>query len=196
MKKFFFAVFILGIGAWLIAQNGVKPKSPDAVVPEQPKLVVGIVIDQMRFDYVYRFWNKFGNDGFKRLMSQGFNCRNMNFNYVPTYTGPGHTSIYTGTFPAIHGIISNEWYDRESGKDVYCVQDDNVNPVGTTSDEGKRSPVRNLSTTVGDQLRLSDNMKSKVVGVALKDRAAILPAGHTANEAFWYDGSSGNFISS
>lgn len=162
----------------------------------KPKLVVGIVVDQMRYDYIYRFWDKFGNDGFKKLVNEGFFCKNTNYNYVPTYTGPGHTSIYTGTTPAVHGIIANDWYDKSSGKNMYCVQDDKVASVGTTAAEGKRSPVNLLTTTITDELRISSNMKSKVIGIALKDRSAILPAGHTANAAYWYDGSIGSFITS
>src|ERR1041385_854824 len=146
----------------------------------------------MRFDYVYRFWNKLGNDGFKRFINQGYNCRNVNYNYVPTFTGPGHTSIYTGTTPSVHGIISNTWYDKDSGKEVYCVTDKSVSPVGSNAQEGKRSPQRMLTTTVGDQLRLATNDQSKVIGIALKDRSAILPAGHTANGAYWFDDSTGN----
>ena len=164
--------------------------------PSKPKLVVGIVVDQMRYDYIYRYWDKFGNDGFKRLVNEGFFCKNTNFNYVPTYTGPGHASIYTGTTPAVHGIIANDWYDKTTGKDMYCAQDNTVTGVGTSGTEGKRSPVNMLTTTITDELRISSNMKSKVIGIALKDRSAILPAGHTANAAYWYDGSSGGFISS
>ena len=162
----------------------------------KPKLVVGIVVDQMRYDYIYRFWDKFGNDGFKKLVNEGFFCKNTNYNYVPTYTGPGHASIYTGTTPAVHGIIANDWFDKSSGKNMYCVQDDKVASVGTTAPEGKRSPVNLLTTTITDELRISSNMKSKVIGIALKDRSAILPAGHTANAAYWYDGSIGSFITS
>ncbi len=164
--------------------------------PVMPNLVVGIVVDQMRYDYIYRYWDKFGSDGFKRLVNEGFFCRNTNYNYVPTYTGPGHTSIYTGTTPAVHGIIANEWYDKKSGKNLYCAEDNSVIGVGTTSPEGVRSPKNNLTTTITDELRISSNMKSKVIGIALKDRSAIMPAGHTANAAYWYDGSIGSFISS
>ncbi|MBA3970715.1 MAG: alkaline phosphatase family protein, partial [Bacteroidetes bacterium] len=162
----------------------------------KPKLVVGIVIDQMRYDYIYRYWNKFGNDGFKKLVNEGFFCKNTNFNYVPTYTGPGHASIFTGTTPSVHGIIANDWFDAVKKNKVYCAEDNNVIGVGTTAKEGKRSPVNMKTTTITDELRLSSNMKSKVIGIALKDRSAILPAGHTANAAYWYDGSNGFFISS
>lgn len=170
--------------------------SGKSTAPSKPKLVVGIVVDQMRYDYIYRFWNKFGNDGFKRLVNEGFFCRNTNFNYVPTYTAPGHASIYTGTTPAVHGIIANSWFDRTEGNNLYCVEDHNSNGVGSSGVEGKRSPVNMLTTTITDELRISSNMKSKVIGIALKDRSSILPAGHTANAAYWFDGSNGSFISS
>jgi predicted AlkP superfamily pyrophosphatase or phosphodiesterase len=193
MKK---TISILLASALVISLQAQTQKPQAKPTSSKPKLVVGIVIDQMRYDYIYRFWDKFGNDGFKRLVNEGFFCRNTNYNYVPTYTGPGHTSIYTGTTPAVHGIIANDWYDKASGKSIYCVQDDKVNGVGTTSPEGKRSPVNMLTTTITDELRISSNMKSKVIGIALKDRSAILPAGHTANAAYWYDGGIGSFISS
>ena len=194
MKKII-PTFLISIFAISIQAQTAKPAIKSAA-PSKPKLVVGIVIDQMRYDYIYRYWDKFGNDGFKKLVNEGFFCRNTNYNYVPTYTGPGHTSIYTGSTPAIHGIIANDWYDKATGKSMYCVQDDKVTPVGTTSIEGKRSPVNLLTTTITDELRISSNMKSKVIGIALKDRSAILPAGHTANAAYWYDGSNGCFITS
>lgn len=179
----------------LFAQGPVKTLVATSI-PSKPKLVVGIVVDQMRYDYIYRYWNKFGNDGFKRLVNEGFFCRNTNFNYVPTYTGPGHASIYTGTTPAVHGIIANDWYDKTTGKSLYCAGDKNSIGVGTTANEGKRSPVNMLTSTITDELRISSNMKSKVIGVALKDRSSILPAGHIANAAYWYDGSIGGFITS
>jgi predicted AlkP superfamily pyrophosphatase or phosphodiesterase len=196
MSKFncFITIAACVFALQLSAQAPVKTVS--TAMPTKPKLVVGIVVDQMRYDYIYRYWNKFGNDGFKRLVNEGFFCRNTNYNYVPTYTGPGHTSIYTATTPAVHGIIANDWYDKSTGKNVYCAEDQTVVGVGTTAAEGKRSPVNMLTTTITDELRISSNMKSKVIGVALKDRSAILPAGHTANAAYWYDGSIGCFISS
>jgi predicted AlkP superfamily pyrophosphatase or phosphodiesterase len=83
---------------------------------QKPKLVVGIVIDQMRYDYLDRYWNKFGNDGFKKIINNGFNCKNTHYNYMPTYTGPGHASIYTGTTPENHGIIANDWYNKKTKK--------------------------------------------------------------------------------
>ncbi|MFN6039349.1 MAG: alkaline phosphatase PafA [Bacteroidota bacterium] len=172
------------------------PHDINAQISKSPKLVVGIVIDQMRYDYLTRYWDKYGSGGFKKLISEGFICKNTHYNYVPTYTAPGHASIYSGTTPAVHGIISNNWYDKDAGKIVYCVDDQAVNPIGTNTAKGKMSPKRFLATSISDQLRLHNIKKSKTFGIALKDRSAILPAGHSANGAFWFDGSIGGFVSS
>jgi predicted AlkP superfamily pyrophosphatase or phosphodiesterase len=169
---------------------------PTAYSFSQPKLVVGIVVDQMRYDYIRKYWDKFGNDGFKRLVKEGFNCKNTNYNYVPTFTGPGHSAIYTGVTPAVNGIISNDWYDRDSQKIIYCTADSSVKTVGSTSVAGKMSPRNLLAPAVGEELRKTSENKSKVIGIGLKDRGAILPAGHDANAAYWYDASNGNWITS
>lgn len=164
---------------------------------EKPKLVVGIVIDQMRYDYLTRFDGKYGNDGFKRLLRDGFSLENAHYNYIPTYTAVGHTSIFTGTTPFNHGIIGNNWYDKYEKKSIYCVDDENYTTVGNDGEGGKKSPHRLVTTTVTDQLHLAQNMKGKTIGIAIKDRSAILPAGHTANAAYWFDGGKeGKWISS
>ncbi|WP_210150048.1 alkaline phosphatase PafA [Chryseobacterium scophthalmum] len=164
---------------------------------DRPKLVVGLVIDQMRWDYLYRYYSKYGNDGFKRLLNKGYSLNNVHIPYVPTVTALGHTSIYTGSVPAIHGIAGNDWTDKETGKNVYCTTDENVQPVGTTNVKvGSHSPKNLWSTTVTDELRLATNFQGKVIGVSLKDRASILPAGHTPNGAYWFDDSTGDFITS
>lgn len=163
---------------------------------DRPKLVVGIVVDQMKMDYLYRFSNDFSENGFKRLMNDGYVFQNTHYNYVPTYTGPGHASIYTGTTPSVHGIVGNEWFSRKLGKDVYCTDDASVKTVGDgTKEEGEMSPKNLQATTITDELRLSTNFQGKVIGMSLKDRGAILPAGHFANWAFWYS-KTGAFISS
>ncbi|PJJ75553.1 type I phosphodiesterase/nucleotide pyrophosphatase [Thermoflavifilum aggregans] len=162
----------------------------------RPKLVVGIVVDQMRWDYLYRYYNRYGNDGFKRLLNEGFSCENTFINYVPSYTAVGHSTIFTGSVPAIHGIVGNEWIDQTTGKSWYCTQDDSVNTVGAPGDAGKMSPHWLLTTTITDELRLATNFQSRVVGISLKDRAAILPAGHSPTAAFWLDDASGHFITS
>ena len=164
---------------------------------ERPKLVVGLVVDQMRWDYLYRYYDKFGNDGFKRLLNQGFSLNNVHINYLPTYTAIGHTTIYTGSVPAIHGIAGNDWFDKSKGKEVYCTSDETVKPVGTTSTKAGNHSPRNLwSTTITDELLLATNFQAKVVGVSLKDRASILPAGHNPTGAYWFDDSTGNFVTS
>ena len=154
----------------------------------KPKLVVGIVVDQMRYDYLTRFKDRFTEGGFNRLLNEGFNCKNHHFNYMPTYTGPGHASIFTGTTPENHGIIANNWYDKFNAKSVYCVQDDSVLPLGTTSLKERMSPHRMLSTTFADINRLHTQFKGKTIGISIKDRGAVLPAGHSANNAFWFRG--------
>ena len=162
-----------------------------------PKLVVGIVVDQMRYDYITRFWDDYGDGGFKRLVNDGFNCKNNHFNYAPTSTGPGHASVYTGTTPATHGIIGNDWYDKESGTEVYCASDSTYNSVGTSSDAGKMSPHRMTVTTITDELRLHTQMRGNTIAIALKDRGAVLPGGHTANAAYWFHGADeGKWITS
>ncbi len=163
---------------------------------DRPKLVVGIVVDQMRQEYLYRFYDKFGSGGFKRMMNDGFMLRNANYNYVPTVTGPGHASVYTGSTPAIHGIIGNEFYDKKTKKFVNCVEDAMQKTVGSDSGEGDVSPGRLLSSTITDELKLFTQKRSKVIGISSKDRGAVLPAGHMADAAYWYDGKSGRFISS
>ncbi|SNR39533.1 Predicted pyrophosphatase or phosphodiesterase, AlkP superfamily [Maribacter sedimenticola] len=163
---------------------------------EKPKLVVGIIVDQMRAEYLTRFQDKFGDKGFKRIMNDGYVFKNAHYNYIPTKTAPGHASVYTGTTPKFHGIISNSWYHKDIKKDENCVFDGNVRTIGSTSDNGERSPHKMLATTITDELQLSSQGRSKVIGISLKDRGAILPAGHMADAAYWYDDSNGNFISS
>lgn len=163
---------------------------------KQPKLVVGIVIDQMRWDYLYRFQNRYCDGGFKRIMNEGFNCQQTMINYLPTFTAPGHTCIYTGSVPAIHGIVANDWIDNATEKAVYCTEDNTVHTIGSDSKAGLNSPANLLATTVADELKLATNMQAKVFGLAIKDRGAILPAGHTANGAYWFDDVSGNFVTS
>lgn len=163
---------------------------------EKPKLVVGIVVDQMRQEYLYRYYDKFSQGGFKRLMNDGFMLKNAHYNYAPTITGPGHASVYTGTTPAVHGIIGNEFYDKVSKDFVNCVEDSRYKPVGNDAANGKLSPSRMISSTVTDELKLFTQKRAKVIGISIKDRGAILPAGHMANAAFWFDSKSGKFISS
>jgi predicted AlkP superfamily pyrophosphatase or phosphodiesterase len=164
---------------------------------KRPKMVIGLVIDQMRWDYLYRYYDLYGNDGFTRLIRDGYNCQNTHLNYLPSFTGPGHSCIYTGSVPSITGIAGNNWIDNNTGRSWYCVDDDSASQVGgKSSKEGSFSPRNLLTTTITDELRLATNFRSHVFGIAIKDRGAILPAGHTANGAYWYDELSGDFVSS
>ncbi len=200
MKKITFQILtIFTLLACNVHGGVIKSQStPENQIQQpKPKLVVGIVVDQMRYDYLTRFDSKYGEGGFKRLINDGFNCTNTQFNYIPTYTGPGHASVYTGTTPKYHGIISNNWFDKQTKKFIYCVTDDNYLSVGTTSESGKVSPQRMMVSTVTDELRMATQMRGKVIGIALKDRAASLPAGHSANAAYWFHGlDEGNWITS
>lgn len=153
-----------------------------------PRLVVGITVDQMRYDYLLRYWNDFGKTGFKRLINDGFICHNLHYNYMPTYTGPGHASIFTGTTPAFHGIIENDWYDRTSNTLIYCSSDSTVKGIGTATKAGQMSPHYLTASTLGDMLRMRTNKRGKVIGISMKDRGAILPAGRTADAAYWFVG--------
>jgi predicted AlkP superfamily pyrophosphatase or phosphodiesterase len=165
--------------------------------PQRPKLVIGLVVDQMRWDFLYRYSDRYKADGgFSRLLNQGFSNENTLIPYLPTVTACGHSCIYTGSVPAVNGITGNNWFDRKTGRMVYCTEDKSVKTVGAAGSAGEMSPKNLLVSTIGDELRLASNFRSKVIGIAIKDRGAILPAGHAANGAYWYDAASGNFISS
>lgn len=193
MHRRFHLILALAI---TVSSFGQSNSVPGDQLP-RPKLVVGIVVDQMRWDFLYRYYDRYApNGGFKRLLNQGFSCENTLIPYAPTITAPGHTSIYTGSVPAIHGIAGNAWYDRALGRDLYCTEDKTVQTVGSTSILGQQSPRNLLVTTICDELRLATNFQSKVIGIAIKDRGGILPAGHSANAAYWYDNTNGNWITS
>ncbi len=167
--------------------GGVALKAQNTSNAIHPKLLVGIVVDQMRYDYLFRYWDKLGDGGFKKMISEGYLFKNANFSYIPTYTAPGHASIYSGCTPSQHGIAANDWYDEAFGVMTYCVDDRRFQSIGTQSTEGEKSPKNLLVTTIGDELKLSNNNHSKVIAIALKDRSAVLPGGHKANAAYWID---------
>ncbi len=164
---------------------------------QRPKLVVGLVVDQMRWDFLYRYQERYAeNGGFKRLLNQGFSCENTMITYTPSQTACGHASIYTGSVPRIHGITGNNWWDNKVNNYVYSTQDDSVTTVGSTTVAGKMSPRNMMVTSICDELKVATNFKSTVIGIALKDRGGILAAGHSANAAYWYDSQTGDWISS
>ena len=184
MKKIFTLLAAILLAAPMLAGSNVQ----------RPKLVIGLVVDQMRWDYLYYYYPQFGPDGLRRLVDEGYSYENTLINYVPTVTAIGHSSVYTGSVPALTGIAGNNFV--KDGKKVYCCDDDNVSSVGSNSKEGKMSPRNLLASGIGDQLRIATDFKGKVIGIALKDRAAILPAGHAASAAYWWDQSAGHFITS
>ncbi len=200
LLSLFFALFVLGVSAQTHQKKVATTTTPAPVIISntipRPKLVVGIVVDQMRWDYLYRFYDRYQQNGIKRLLNEGFSCDNTLIDYIPTFTAPGHSSIYTGSVPALTGIAGNDFIIQATGKSVYCTEDTTVKTVGADSKAGQMSPRNLLTTTVTDELKLATNFRSKVIGVALKDRGGILPAGHTADAAYWFDDKSGNWITS
>ena len=200
LLSLFFALFVLGVSAQTHQKKVATTTTPAPVIISntipRPKLVVGIVVDQMRWDYLYRFYDRYQQNGIKRLLNEGFSCDNTLIDYIPTFTAPGHSSIYTGSVPALTGIAGNDFIIQATGKSVYCTEDTSVRTVGAESKAGQMSPRNLLTTTVTDELKLATHFRSKVIGIALKDRGGILPAGHTADAAYWFDDKSGNWITS
>ncbi len=193
-RRLILAAFVLTIvSAVAQTKNHVIPKDQSLT---RPKLVVGIVVDQMRWDFLYRYYERYGMGGFKRLLNEGFSCENVNINYIPSFTAVGHSVIYTGSVPAFSGIVGNDFIIQATGKSMYCTQDTTVQTVGSSSTSGLMSPRNLLVTTVTDELKLATNFRSKVVGISLKDRGGILPAGHVADAAYWFDDATGNWITS
>lgn len=182
MKRFFIMIAVLCAVLGATAQI------------DRPKLVVGIVVDQMRWDYLYYYYEDYGPDGIRRLLNEGYSCENTMINYVPTVTAIGHTSLYTGSVPYFHGIAGNGF--MIDGKPVSSTDDNRVEGVGTNSKHGMNSPRNLRATTIGDELKQALDFECKVFGVAIKPRAAILPAGHSADAAYWWDSTVGHFVTS
>jgi len=185
--KMLFSLLVIHLFTFAQKQSSSLPR---------PKLVVGIVVDQMRWDYLYRYYDRYQQNGFKRLLNEGFTCENTYIDYIPTVTAIGHSTVYTGSVPSIHGITGNEFIIEATGKTMYCTDDSTVSSVGISSNAGKMSPRNLLASTITDELKLATNFRSKVIGIALKDRGSILPAGHAANAAYWFDGPTGYWITS
>lgn len=190
MKTSLIPVLLLMLSGSLSAQ--LVPRIP----PEQPRLIVGIVVEQMRSDYIRRFWDKFGEGGFKRLVGEGSYCRNAGYNHFFMQTAVGYATVYTGTIPANHGIVADEWFDRVAGKMQTAVSDETVKTVDGAFVAGQFSPRNLLATTIGDEIKLSNMQQSKVFGISFNPESAILPAGHMANGAFWFDCDNGAWVTS
>jgi hypothetical protein len=162
----------------------------------RPKLVVVIVIDQFRGDYLERYRDQFGDGGFRVFLDRGAYFSDCYYDYANTRTAPGHASLFTGTYASGHGILANEWWDPKKKKRVTSVEDDATKLVGVTSAGPGASPRNLLSDTLGDELKLATGGKSRVFAISLKDRAAVLPAGYSGDAAYWIDGRSGAWITS
>jgi predicted AlkP superfamily pyrophosphatase or phosphodiesterase len=162
---------------------------------KNPPLIVGIVVQQMRYDAVSRYEAEMGDNGFKRIFSQGAVCHNANYEYMITEPCPGFATIYTGANPCSHGIIADSWYERSSGKYISATGDTKYYATGSNSEAGKVSPLKLSGTTLGDQLKLSTFKRSKVYSVSYNATGAVLPSGRLSNGAFWFDEKNGLFIS-
>jgi hypothetical protein len=161
-----------------------------------PKLVVVLSVDQMRTDYLTRYWDKFQAGGFKRLVNEGAVCSNAQLDLHVQKISTGTATMFTGAFPSAHGIVNDSWYDRLKKKEINCISDDYYITVGSDSKEGERSAAKLLSPTIGDLIKINTRNKSKVFSVAMNDVSAVLSAGHAANGAYWFDTQNGNMISS
>jgi predicted AlkP superfamily pyrophosphatase or phosphodiesterase len=195
--KYFMRIktIILLLMSVLIIKLDLTAQDP-SVPPEKPKLIIGIIISEMRYDYINRYWNKFGDGGFKRLINKGVFCKNAHHDYLIAESGAGYASITTGAYPDVHGIVSDYWYDRLRDKITYCIENEKVETIGGSYEEGKYSPSKLLATTLSDQLRVSNQFNSKVISVSLDPKAAVISGGHTANAAYWYENTNGKWISS
>jgi predicted AlkP superfamily pyrophosphatase or phosphodiesterase len=189
-KKFGSLLFII----LLFTTQFVSAQGTRKIPSEKPKLVVGIVIDHLRADYFFRYSNLLGEGGFKKLMNQGTYCKNSRFSYLYSQTGPDHASIFTGTPPAFHGIISNGWYNRLSGDLELAKNDSQYELIGVQSQEKGVSPRKLLASTLGDEMKLF-NSHSRVIGIALNCESALFSAGHAADGAYWMNDLTGKFIS-
>ncbi|MDX2414833.1 MAG: alkaline phosphatase family protein, partial [Bacteroidales bacterium] len=172
-------------------------KSQNAYIPpEKPKLIVGIVIEQFRYDYLDKFWDSFGDDGFKKLINEGTFCKNASYDYFFTQSAPAHATLVTGTNPGVHGIVADNWYHPLRDEILYCTADHNADPVGGSFENGLHSTVNMLPSTFGDELKLSNGGTSKVFALGMKEHTAILSGGHSANAAYWFDDISGTWMTS
>ncbi|HEX2269058.1 MAG TPA: alkaline phosphatase family protein, partial [Pyrinomonadaceae bacterium] len=180
----------------ILGSVGFAQRRSQPAVKKRPRLVLLIAVDQFRYDYIERFGDLFADNGLRRLMREGASWTQSNYDHMPTYTAPGHGTMMTGAWPAETGIIGNEWPDRATGKKVTSVSDTTVTLLGGKPNDPASSPRRLMTSTLGDELRLVTNDRSKVIGISIKDRSAILPAGRRANAAYWFNVSSGNMVTS
>jgi predicted AlkP superfamily pyrophosphatase or phosphodiesterase len=190
MKRLiFFSLILVLVISSLVAQTNKQ------IPPEKPRLVIGIVVSQMRYDYLFRYWDKFSDDGFRKLIGQGTFCKNVRYRNLFTLSSSGHATIATGAYPSFHGIVADEWYDRVKNRNVNCALDENYKAVGGSYESGRFAPLRLITSTIGDEMHLTQPA-SRVVSISTDPVAAVLSSGHTADAAYWYDNETGQWMSS
>src|ERR1035437_2557961 len=182
--------------AWLTSLVALSVCSFASAYDAHPKLVVVIVIDQFRGDYLERYRNQVGDGVFRLLVDHGAYFPNCNYNYANTRTAPGHATLFTGAYSNGHGIAANEWWDQKKKRMVTSVEDDATKMVGVNGGKTGASPHNLLADTLGDELKLATQGKARVFGISLKDRAAVLPAGFAGDAAYWIEPSSGAWVTS
>ncbi len=178
----------------LLLSINIASSQNSKIPPERPKLIIGITIDLMRYDYIYKYWDKYGNNGFKRLINEGSFCKNANFNFLFTHSSSGNATIATGANPSVHGIVADSWYVPLTDKIINCTKNDNTVVIGGVYDTEKHSPENITVTTFADELRLSNYKKSKVISISMEGSTAVINAGHIANAAYYFDTENGNWI--
>ena len=189
-------VFIFILILISIFSNPVSAQRKKVIQENNPKVVIGIVVENMRPDYIQRYWNKFQPNGFKKLYTQGAVCSNVHLTqHIQSYA-TGSATLFTGVNPSVHGIIDNTWYDRLKDQVTECTEDDYYITVGADTESGNASPVQLLSTTITDVLKIYSQGKSKVFSAGLNRESAVFTAGHAADGAYWFDVESGRMISS
>ena len=164
--------------------------------PDKPRLVIGIVVEQLKYDQLEKFRDRLGENGIKRLINEGTYFKNASFEYMLTQSAPGHATISTGAEPSFHGITSDNWYVPLKNELIYCSKDIQVNPVGGSFESGLHSPVNLQASTFSDELEMATKTTAKVYGIGMKENSAIFSAGHAADGAYWFDNTTGTWMTS
>lgn len=188
-KKSAAIILLISVFVKLTGQGAYLP-------PDKPRLVIGIVVEQLKYDQLEKFRGRLGEDGIKRLINEGTYFKNASFEYMLTQSAPGHATISTGTEPSFHGITSDNWYLPLRNELIYCTKDIEVNPVGGSFEAGLHSPVNLQASTFSDELEMATNRNSKVFGIGMKENSAIFSAGHAADGAYWFDNTTGTWMTS
>jgi predicted AlkP superfamily pyrophosphatase or phosphodiesterase len=189
-KKFSVAIIIMSSALFNLSGQGAY------IPPDKPRLIIGIIVEQLKYDQIEKYRDKLGENGIKKLINEGTYYKDASFDYMLTQSAPGHATIATGTEPSFHGITSDNWYLPLRNELIYCTRDINVNPVGGSFESGLNSPVNLQASTFSDELEMSSQQQAKVFGIGLKDNSSILSTGHSADGVYWFDNTSGTWMTS